>query len=143
MPKVLSSLGLKISPLTFSHDEAPPADDQDFDVEFTVMSYDVGVEKPERRIFEAAEQLLMRLPAAVHTERGAWEKVYVGDEYDKDVVGAMDASWHSVLLSGQPPADLLQLDGRESGALLEALRSKQTNATCSSFDVLAIGLGLR
>lgn len=79
------------------------------------MSYDVGVEKPDRRIFDAAELMLTQIIAArdgkspeeARDDVGSWRKVYVGDEYAKDVEGSKNAGWNPVLLD---PAD-------ESGAV--------------------------
>ena len=103
VPDVLTSLGLKVGPLRFggSMPEGEEAKGEGFDVDFTVMSYDVGHEKPDRRIFEAAEEMLevsMRGAADEALHIGDWRRVYVGDEYDKDVVGAVGAGWNAVLI---------------------------------------------
>jgi hypothetical protein len=88
----------------------------DADFKFAVMSYDVGFEKyslsilcyakprplqfssrPDRRIFEAAEDMLEDLlPEAAKTTK--LEKLYVGDDVDKDIKGAAAAGWHSLML---------------------------------------------
>jgi hypothetical protein len=79
------------------------------------LSYDVGFAKPDRRIFDAAEDMASQLllGAAAQQPRGksvrgsgseperedaAWLKLYVGDEFDKDIVGARDAGWNSVFV---------------------------------------------
>lgn len=68
------------------------------------MSYDVGVEKPDRRIFKAADIMLSHIIKARYHETvsesdlESWQKVYVGDEVAKDVVGAAEAGWNPVLL---------------------------------------------
>lgn len=68
------------------------------------MSYDVGVEKPDRQMFRSAELMLSRIIAAregkqpTDAEMAGWHKVHVGDEMGKDVVGAKEAGWDSVLL---------------------------------------------
>ena len=109
VPDVLSSLGLSISPLRYGHAE-PAKTGQQYDIDFSVMSYDVGKEKPNARIFRAAEEMLdpalkARGDAFTARDLSAWEKVYVGDEYDKDVVGARKAGWHSILISEEPTDD--------------------------------------
>ncbi|KAK5169689.1 uncharacterized protein LTR77_005667 [Saxophila tyrrhenica] len=104
VPDVLTSLGLKVSPLRYGDSKAEGGN---WDVDFTVMSYDVGHEKPDRRIFEAAEGMLdvvRGAGAAASAEGDGWEKVYVGDEYDKDVVGAVDAGWKAVLINDSQDA---------------------------------------
>ncbi|KAJ4172977.1 hypothetical protein NW754_003183 [Fusarium falciforme] len=63
------------------------------------MSYDVGVEKPDTLIFEAAELMLAQViairegksPREVKADIETWRRVYVGDVYKKDVVGATNA----------------------------------------------------
>lgn len=51
-------------------------------VETVVVSHDVGVMKPDPRLFAVAEE---RLPAE--------EYIYVGDSAEDDVDGAVDAGW--------------------------------------------------
>ena len=108
VPDVLSSLGLRVSPLRYG--SLPSAGDSDpeleYDIDFSVMSYDVGREKPDKRIFAAAEEMLQitlqagGMSTAVE-DSDSWRKVYVGDEYDKDVVGATSAGWNAVLVDGE------------------------------------------
>lgn len=111
VPDVLSSLGLNISPLRYG---TPVPDhsngQQEFDVDFSVMSYDVGHEKPKVEIFRAAEEMLdsaLKARGDTSTSRDSrvWEKIYVGDEYDKDVVGARKAKWNAILISEDPVGD--------------------------------------
>ncbi|KAK5680287.1 hypothetical protein LTS10_007214 [Elasticomyces elasticus] len=146
VPSVLTSLGLHVSPLVYGSDAAksrPSPDETTYDIDFTVMSYDVGHEKPDRRIFEAAEGLLATLPAADGTSPDAWAKVYVGDEHGKDVVGARNAGWHSVLLneaSSDVPDGVRQLDEQTSGDLLHDLKDGPVGI--ASFGNLAKAFGV-
>lgn len=105
VPGILSSLGLAVSPLRAGAASAaypaaavprPP-----YDIDFHCMSYDVGFEKPDRRIFEAAEAAAAQVLATQQHIPGDWIKVYVGDEYKRDVVGALGAGWNSVLVADQ------------------------------------------
>ncbi|KAF4546616.1 Haloacid dehalogenase [Lasiodiplodia theobromae] len=77
------------------------------DIDFVLTSYDCGYEKPHRAIFDAARRLALARYAQVgegeETGReidddGEWEAVYVGDEVDKDVVGAEEAGWANAFL---------------------------------------------
>lgn len=120
---ILISLGVRVNPLRYG-DKAIQQHD-DCEIDFTVLSYDVGVEKPDRRIFEAAEGML---PLVLRTQPGesdpteSWEKVYVGDEYGKDVVGALDAGWNAVLIDRETSgkqAEVEWLDDRAPGSLLD------------------------
>jgi FMN phosphatase YigB (HAD superfamily) len=53
--------------------------------------------RPDRRIFRAAEDMLKDLlPESV--EKADFEKLYVGDDLDKDIKGARAAGWHSLML---------------------------------------------
>lgn len=105
VPSILSSFGLNVSPARFGSEDQMDVNHEDrYDIDFHCMSYDVGVEKPDTRIFNAAELMLSRIIAARHGKAPAeadlqsWQKVYVGDEYAKDVVGSTDAGWNPVLL---------------------------------------------
>ncbi|KAK5158898.1 hypothetical protein LTS14_003006 [Recurvomyces mirabilis] len=146
VPGILTSLGLRVSPLVYSGDNSStvPNPEEEYDIDFTVLSYDVGHEKPDRRIFDAAEELLISLPIAQGTEAGEWQKVYVGDEYGKDVVGAGEAGWGAVLL-GEDAAeihdDVLRISEGHGGDLLEVLHAGQA-VSVKDFTVLAQSLGL-
>ncbi|RGP70840.1 putative hydrolase [Fusarium longipes] len=107
IPSILSSLGLHVSPLRYGTESEPTkAEDGAYDVDFHCMSYDVGVEKPDARIFNAAEFMLAQIISArrgrsldeAKSEVSTWHKVYVGDDYAKDVVGSAGAGWNPVLL---------------------------------------------
>lgn len=124
VPDVLSSLGLRVSPLRYgSVAESAKSPSYEHDIDFTVMSYDVGYEKPDRRIFEAAEEMLAvsfkdERDAGETAQDSEWQKVYVGDEYDKDVVGAVNAGWNAVLIDRDTAArrdDVQWLDEHEPG----------------------------
>ena len=62
-------------------------------LEFVVDSAEVGVEKPDPRIFHAATEKLGLTPAAC---------AYVGDIYEIDVVGAERAGLTPVLIGDGP-----------------------------------------
>lgn len=67
-----------------------PGDDSD--IQFVTLSYDVGFEKPDRRIFAAAKEL-------VHVEEDVeCEYIHVGDDLEKDARGAKAAGWIGVVL---------------------------------------------
>ncbi|KAM0703642.1 hypothetical protein Q7P35_009581 [Cladosporium inversicolor] len=124
---ILTSLGVHVNPLHYgdqpSHSSATQTAAGNFDIDFTVLSYDVGFEKPSRAIFAAADETLASLLSADHQKVNPdeWRKVYVGDEYEKDIVGATQAGWKAVLvdreragdcdgvewLHGDEPADVL------------------------------------
>ncbi|KAF4465805.1 haloacid dehalogenase [Fusarium albosuccineum] len=108
VPSILSSFGLNVSPLRYGTAADPMdfAGGQEYDIDFHCMSYDVGIEKPDKLIFHAADLMLAHLisirngtsPSDAQAEIDNWRKVYVGDEHAKDVVGAVNAGWDPVLL---------------------------------------------
>jgi len=119
---VLTSLGVRVNPLRYGGEPADQS--EECDIDFTVLSYDVGVEKPDKRIFKAAEEML---PKVLQSRTGgiemeAWEKVYVGDDNSKDVVGALDAGWNAVLIDGEAAGkqqEVQWLDNEVPGSLFD------------------------
>lgn len=61
------------------------------DIDFVVLSYDVGVEKPDRKIFDAAREL-----SAIGSDLEPGECLHVGDDFVKDVQAAEAAGWKSL-----------------------------------------------
>ncbi|KAL2212936.1 hypothetical protein CC79DRAFT_707 [Sarocladium strictum] len=106
VPAVLSDFGLRVSPLRYGMDEAEvPEEEQDID--FHCMSYDVGHEKPDKRMFSAAESMLAKIIESrkhqlasdeAESLESNWTKILVGDEYEKDVEGSVNAGWNAILL---------------------------------------------
>lgn len=64
------------------------------------MSYDVGVGKPDRRIFAAATDMLkaMLIDEGKKPELEDWKLLYVGDEVNKDAKGSIDAGWNAAIV---------------------------------------------
>ena len=123
VPDILRSFGLSVSRLRYgNHTTSAVYSEREHDIDFSVISYDVGHEKPDKRIFQAAEEVLSRKADDV----AGWRKVYVGDEYDKDVVGALNAGWNAVLIDRESPGqreDLKWLDDEPVGSLYEVFES--------------------
>ena len=92
IPAILSSFALNVSarrhkaPTTAAIMKA-----EDADINFIILSYDVGAEKPDAAIFKAAEEML-------GDEAREFEKLHVGDDLEKDYFGAEDAGWGRLLL---------------------------------------------
>jgi hypothetical protein len=132
VPSILSSLGLRVRPIRFGTAFNPDVNSNpnpnpgqqhiyDYDIDLHAMSYDVGFAKPDRRIFDAAEGMADELVAATATTTRTtvsatgsgpgedavlpWLKVYVGDEYKKDVTGALGAGWNAVLVDDGSAAE--------------------------------------
>ncbi|CAO2648030.1 Nn.00g089520.m01.CDS01 [Neocucurbitaria sp. VM-36] len=106
VPGILESFGLKIGPrrVGTADQRSAEACSRD-DIDFVVLSYDVGFEKPDRRIFDAATEMLKETLAG--NQQGLstqdFEKLYVGDDLEKDYDGAEAAGWDRVLLNRDTP----------------------------------------
>lgn len=127
VPDILTSLGLSVSPLRSPASERHE-DGEQYDVDFSVMSYDVGHEKPDRRIFEAAEGMLETVLGQGNIDSREWRKVYVGDEFKKDVVGAIGAGWNAVLVdreSREEYDDVKWLHQEPVGTLYEVFEAQK------------------
>lgn len=102
MPDILTSLGLKVHALRHgSSAQEHKTEKSGYDVDFVLMSYDVGHEKPDRRIFDAATKMLNDMLVAdgdTSPDLEQWTRLYVGDELEKDAIGAMDAGWDALLV---------------------------------------------
>lgn len=90
----------------------------DEDIRFVVLSYDAGAEKPDPRIFQAAKDMLKltlqgedgSCPDITLNSRGriaaseikesadGFTLLHIGDDVQKDVVGAQKAGFHGILL---------------------------------------------
>lgn len=129
VPGILESFGLKIGPRRVgSGDERSQQTSKDNDISFVVLSYDVGHEKPDLRMFDAAIQMLKETLAedskgAAITSIDDFEKLYVGDSLEKDYFGASEAGWNAVWLDRRhqddnlkdSPIERTQLKSKEGG----------------------------
>ncbi|KAH8673405.1 haloacid dehalogenase-like hydrolase [Xylariales sp. PMI_506] len=135
IPGILSSFGLNVSPLRFGTEvSASTFSEEVYDVDFHCMSYDVGAEKPEKLIFDSAELMLAQIlaakdgksPGEARADAKTWEKVYVGDEYAKDIIGARDAGWNPVLIDPREVSNEIPKleEDKENLTLAEAFRKQ-------------------
>jgi FMN phosphatase YigB (HAD superfamily) len=139
VPEILTSLGLRVSPRRFGSEPTTTAKkDETNDIDFSVMSYDVGYEKPDERIFRAAEDTALK--AVANASEGHWERLYVGDDYVRDVGGALNARWKVVLLDREGQSDdglkLERLSNEQAGDLFDILASNDA-VVCESLTQLA------
>lgn len=65
------------------------------DINFVMMSYDVGSEKPASDMFDATKQML---PGQ------EWNLLHVGDDVQKDYYAAKRAGWEGLLLDRETPS---------------------------------------
>jgi FMN phosphatase YigB (HAD superfamily) len=73
------------------------------DISFVVLSYDVGYEKPDHRMWDAATHMLKETLVEDSADVKAqsiddFDMLYVGDDVQKDVSGAAQAGWNAVLV---------------------------------------------
>ncbi|KAI4248334.1 MAG: hypothetical protein LQ352_005942 [Teloschistes flavicans] len=90
VPAILSSLGLRVA--NRSYRSSAVKSDGNIDIDWVVLSYDVGFEKPDRRIFDVAKQC----SSSEAGEECAY--CHVGDNLSEDYQGAFGAGWRSILL---------------------------------------------
>lgn len=101
VPGILESFGLKVGPRRVgTADARTAAAALEDDISFVVLSYDVGVTKPEREIYDAAVTALKETLAGTDDglEVDDFEKLYVGDSVLNDFLGAKRAGWNALLL---------------------------------------------
>lgn len=65
-------------------------------LDFVTLSYDVGCEKPDIGIFNAAK--MVGHQRARGSGAGVWRYVHVGDDLVKDYQGAKSAGWKGILV---------------------------------------------
>jgi FMN phosphatase YigB (HAD superfamily) len=114
VPGILESLGLKVEPRRFgSTAQLRKEASLGGDISFVVLSYDVGYEKPDAHIFDAATEMLKEMLTDYGGKPGElsvddFERLYVGDSLEKDYFGAARAGWHVVYLDRQHQNDNLK-----------------------------------
>ncbi|EUC37820.1 hypothetical protein COCCADRAFT_1269 [Bipolaris zeicola 26-R-13] len=108
IPSILSSFGLDVASLRYSNSNNSTKQvntiARDQDVDFVLLSYDASVEKPHPVIFSLAEEMLRDVVSSSFDAQGKglqvsdFEKLHVGDDLDKDYLGAKGAGWGALLL---------------------------------------------
>ncbi|MDE6317717.1 MAG: YjjG family noncanonical pyrimidine nucleotidase, partial [Muribaculaceae bacterium] len=73
-------------------------------IDCVVLSDDVGVNKPDRRIYDHALQLSGATPR---------ESVMIGDNPATDIAGAVNAGWNAVLFAPDCNKISVEIEGRE------------------------------
>lgn len=137
---MLTSLGLRVSPFRYGHElVTKPAASEQYDIDFSVMSYDAGFEKPDRRIFQTAESMLEILTSTSGVDPASWGKVYVGDDLEKDAKGAAEAGWSGIYVAEdrQVPEDVRFLNSPQAGDLPELSRQPGSLVAINSMTSLA------
>lgn len=100
---VLNSLRVRVR----SHVSTTPEDRETNEdkalLDFVTLSYDVGCEKPDIAIFNAARmaghQSAGGSSSGSSSGAGTWRYVHVGDDLVKDYQGAESAGWKGILVS--------------------------------------------
>ena len=97
------------------------------DIEKVVLSYDVGFEKPDAKIFEFAAE----------TAPEDAVKLHIGDDLRKDAVAAMQAGngWYGLLLDREKQYEEWKSDVEHQG-LVKLERDGQVVTVLNNFDAL-------
>ncbi|KAF2133435.1 hypothetical protein P153DRAFT_363623 [Dothidotthia symphoricarpi CBS 119687] len=143
VPGILNSFGLRIGPRRVGKsDQRSQKATLGDDISFVVLSYDVGFEKPDRRMFDAASEMLQETLAGNDEELKAddFEKLYVGDELEKDYLGAEAAGWNSIYLDRGSSTGGSGGDG-ELELVRKNVTDKEGKTTCvtAAKDLRALG----
>jgi FMN phosphatase YigB (HAD superfamily) len=107
VPGILESFGLKIGSRRVGNSAQRSAKASvDDDISFVVLSYDTGFEKPDKRIFDAATEMLKDMLAEIGNKAEGkdiddFDKLYVGDSIEKDYFGAKKAGWNALVVDRQ------------------------------------------
>jgi len=91
--------------------------DKWFDRKNVIVTGDVGFSKPDVRLFRLMEERLDLSPSDL------W---MVGDNYDKDIIGAIDSGWHSIWINRRylpMPAKKPDIEVKTDGELTSLLIS--------------------
>lgn len=72
----------------------------------TIVSEEIGINKPDRRLFEYAQE-----------ETGAkWPCLMVGDNFNADILGAIEAGWQAIWFNpGNKPVPLTSEEMKDKG----------------------------
>jgi len=105
VPSILRDMGLRVNTRRYhpSIGFYDHLEDNDADIDFMTMSYDVEHSKPDPEIFKAAYRL-----SGVQGEDV--QCIHVGDNLEEDVKGAERAGWQGVLLQRKAPSGESSVD---------------------------------
>ncbi|KAL8947064.1 MAG: hypothetical protein Q9222_006612 [Ikaeria aurantiellina] len=109
VPAILASLGLRVNDRR--HGSTTNSEIlNNADVDWVIMSYEVGFTKPDRRVFDAAKRM-SALPASSDSLY-----LHIGDDIEEDYKGALDAGWQSILLNrdGKDDKAMAELDSAKN-----------------------------
>ncbi|KAI9699916.1 MAG: hypothetical protein M1820_006978 [Bogoriella megaspora] len=99
VPSILRSFGLVVgSRYDFNAQPAEDLPHRAADIDFVTLSYDVGFEKPHKNIFSAAVDAA-KVSTNDELDIGRLQRIYIGDDFEKDVVGALDSGWEGISLN--------------------------------------------
>jgi REG-2-like HAD superfamily hydrolase len=127
VPTILQSFGLTVAPLSANSDPQLAKDTGGYDLQFTVLSYDADIAKPDPAIFTFTDSLVSRAileKQAIDSQDIV--KIYIGDEMDKDAIPANRAGWHAVIVDRDAPMDspvTPSFHTSENGMTIETVRS--------------------
>jgi putative hydrolase of the HAD superfamily len=141
VPAILKSFGLSIGNIRADRDRSSmelPGFEQlgiddgrnpipkENDIDMIITSYEAGQEKPNRLIYDvAARQAQQCLPtmdaSGFPGDSVEWTRIHVGDDAQKDYTGAIDAGWHSLLISREDTTLDIPKDAKHIDSLQEVI----------------------
>ena len=93
VPSILSDLGLRVG--NGRYGLSNQVSDRSEDINFVAMSYDIGFEKPDPRIFDAAR----KLGSIGNKTLEPYECMHVGDDVYKDLYAARAVGWRGYVVT--------------------------------------------
>ena len=87
VPLILSNFGLQVGSGRYGSDRQASLEAED-DINFVMLSYDVGFEKPDPEIFDFTKEMVP----------GHGRFIHIGDDLQKDYYAAKRAGWDGYLL---------------------------------------------
>ena len=87
VPSILSSFGLQVGLCRHGNDAQALFKAED-DINFVMLSYDIGFEKPGSEMFDATKQMVLFHERFLH----------IGDDLQNDYYAAKRAGWEGLLL---------------------------------------------
>ena len=101
VPSILESFGLQVSPWRYNQAVEHSRLNTTYDVDLVALSYDVGIEKPDKRFFDLTRQMVQKASG-----NKSFRCIHVGDELEKDYHGANAGGWTGVLVDRENKHDL-------------------------------------
>ncbi|CRG91069.1 hypothetical protein PISL3812_08117 [Talaromyces islandicus] len=141
VPAVLRSLGLSIGNVRADRDRSSmelPGFEQlgveneqnsmpeGNNIDMIITSYEAGQEKPHRLIYDVAARQAQKYLSTIIASKFPddvveWTRIHIGDDTQKDYIGAINAGWHSLLIPRRTATRDIPKDAKRIESLEEVM----------------------